>query len=135
MKDFGRADGKSGTGLRFSYLVFFNIILVLFFLYVILDRVVPRGGLDISLPKVITSAPVTGRGRIVVIREDGGIFLNASVRASGAKDLDTFFRGAAQADGPVLIKADQRAHVRDLVRVWDAARAAGVSQISIATNE
>jgi biopolymer transport protein ExbD len=115
--------------------VFFNIVLILFFLYVILDRVVPRGGLEISLPKVITSAPVTGKGRIVVIRQDGGILLDAAVRVSGVKDLDAFLLGAAQAGGPILIKADQRAHVGDLVRVWDAARAAGVSQISIATNE
>jgi biopolymer transport protein ExbD len=100
-----------------------------------LGRVLPRRGLDISLPKVLTSAPVTENGRVVVIREDGGIFLNASARVSGAKDMDVFFREAAQSGDPVLIKADQRAHVRDLVRVWDAARRAGVAQISIATNE
>lgn len=135
MKDFRRPGAASTPGLRFSYLVFFNVLLVLFFLYAMLDRVLPRRGLDISLPKVLTSAPVTEKGRVVVIREDGGIFLDASARVSGAKDMDVFFREAAQSGGPVLIKADQRAHVRDLVRVWDAARRAGVAQISIATNE
>lgn len=135
MRDLRRSGRASVPGLRFPYLVFFNIILVLFFLYAMLGHVLPHRGLEISLPKVLTSAPVTGKGRVVVIREDGGIFLGATVRASGAKDMDAFLREAAQLGGPVLIKADQRAHVRDLVRVWDAARRAGVTQISIATNE
>ncbi|MDD2866598.1 MAG: biopolymer transporter ExbD [Candidatus Omnitrophota bacterium] len=135
MRDFRRPGRASVPGLRFPCLVFFNVILVLFFLYAILGHVLPHRGLEISLPKVLTSAPVTGKGRVVVIREDGGIYLDATVRVSGAKDMDAFLREAAQFGGPVLIKADQRAHVRDLVRVWDAARRAGVTQISIATNE
>ncbi len=134
MKD-SKCSGAAVPGPRFPYLVFFNILLVVFFLYAMLSRMLPQGGLDISLPKVIASAPVTAKGHVVVIRQDGGIFLDASGRAAGTNDMDVFFLGAAQLGGHVLIKADQRAHVSDLVRVWDAARKAGVTQVSIATNE
>ncbi|MDD5020168.1 MAG: biopolymer transporter ExbD [Candidatus Omnitrophica bacterium] len=121
--------------LRFALLAFLNILLVLFFLYIVLGAILPQRGLGISLPKVLTSAPVTGIGRVVVIRQDGRIFLDRSGSPVDAGGLDVFFREAAAQGRHILIKADDRAQVKTLVRVWDAARRAGVAQISIATNE
>lgn len=124
-----------GIFFRSSFLVFLNLLLVLAALQIFLPRVLPSSGLDLSLPQVLTSAPVTKHSLTLTIDKKGNVFIAGQRHPATENELSVFLDSLDSFKTSLLIKADHRASIGQLTRIWDAARRKGVRQISIATND
>ncbi|MFA5039789.1 MAG: biopolymer transporter ExbD [Candidatus Omnitrophota bacterium] len=120
---------------RFPFLVFLNLLFVLVVLQNLMPRLLPSSGLDVDLPRVISSEPVNKNSPGLILERNGGIYLDGVEGPASSETLEIFLDGLKSRDASVLIKADRRATIGQLTRIWDAAREKGIRQISIATND
>lgn len=90
-------------------------------------------GLHVDLPRVITSEPISRKGFIVSILSDDSFLLEG--RRISDRELNRFLAAQQNRDFQVFIKADRRARVATLVRIWDLCREYGASTVSIATHD
>lgn len=132
---FKRPYSKRQTRLeaRLFYPFFFGIffLLIIFFLF-FLPKALRPCGFSVSLPYAVSCEPVSGQDRVVSILKDNTLYLDGQMVS-----LTDLRRSLIQEDraSSVLIKADHRATIGTLVKVWDIFRDAGVEKISIATND
>jgi len=128
--------------------VLFNCLFVFLMFFLFSSFIVTPSGLSLSLPRGVTSEPLSGKGLIITLLKDDSIYLGdrktsilelkkilaSSLRASLIKG-SALSPSKEDARFSVLIKADTSASVGVLVRIWDMFKEAGVAKVYIATNE
>lgn len=92
-----------------------------------------QSGINVKLPKAVTSDVIKEENFIVTITGENVIYLNGAVTT--LKELKQQLGRPAGKDRPLLIKADRRASVGRIVDVWDLCRALGIEKINIATDQ
>jgi len=92
-----------------------------------------QSGINVKLPKAVTSDAIMEENIIVTITSENVIYLNSEV--STLKELKKALKSLKEKNLPLLIKADRRASVGRIVDVWDLCRHLGIERINIATNE
>ncbi|MBI5872803.1 MAG: biopolymer transporter ExbD [Candidatus Omnitrophica bacterium] len=110
-----------------------NILLVLLIFIAFLPSMVSSSGLSVEVPRVITGEAVSGKGYAVTIMRDNSIYFERQRVSFG--ELKGFFIAQNGKDFNVLIKADQKATVGTLAKIWDLCRDSGARRVSIATND
>ena len=109
-----------------------DIVFIMLIFFVVTASFVKESGIDVNRPEAETATKQDRANIFVAIDEQGVIWIDnrrvdvAQVRANIER------LHAENPQGSVVIQADEQAVTKQLVAVMDAARAAGVFNISIA---
>jgi biopolymer transport protein ExbD len=105
--------------------------LLVFFLLTASFVTTPNMGVE--LPKASTKAAASERrDLIVVVTREGAIQLDNRTLSPGALLAELRAEQKKRPDGRVLIQADTKAYHGQVVRVMDAAKAAGFTRLGVA---
>lgn len=91
-----------------------------------------QSGINVKLPKAVTSDVIKDENIIVTITGENVIYLNGVVTT--LKELTGTLQKFDYKTKPLLIRSDRRASVGRVVEVWDLCRDLGIERIHIATN-
>ena len=92
-----------------------------------------QSGINVKLPKAVTSDVIKEDNFIITITSENIIFLNDQLIT--LKELSNKLSYVKQHNKILLIKADKRASVGRIVDVWDLCRDLGIEKINIATTQ
>lgn len=106
--------------------------LLVFFMLFTTFKTTPFG-LQIELPKAVTSQPQRTEAFIVHITSDGSFFLKNDVISAEQLEVKIRHEIEANPDLPVIIKADKNTPYRFVVNVMDIARKAGAYRLALAS--
>lgn len=106
--------------------------LLVFFMLFTTFKTTPFG-LQIELPKAVTSQPQRTEAFIVHITSDGSFFLKNDVISAEQLEVKIRHEIEANPDLPVIIKADKNTPYRFVVKVMDIARKAGAYRLALAS--
>ena len=109
--------------------VMFNLLI--FFL--LTSNFVFQPGIQVSLPKAITSQAINSENIVITVTGQDLFFLNDSPIT--IDDLVVTLKAAAKENKSLLLKADTHASLGRVVEIWDLCRELGIPQINIATNQ
>lgn len=110
-----------------------NVFFLLFIFFVFTSSFIFQPGIRVNLPKAVTSEVIQQESAVIVITKDDHIYLED--REITYEELASRLSVIAKAKMGLLIKADSRASLGLIVKVWDMCRQEGVSQVNIATNQ
>ena len=110
-----------------------NVFFLLFIFFVFTSSFIFQPGISVNLPKAVTSEVMQQENTVIVITRDDKIYLED--RQISYEELASRLSVIAKAKTGLLIKADSRASLGLIVKVWDMCRQQGVSQVNIATNQ
>ena len=108
-----------------------NVIFLLLLFFMLASSFQTQAGINVRLPRAVTSEAVSPLNSQVVISPEGKVFLNG--RMIEENQLRETLN--ARPGSRVLIKADRKAPLGKVIEVSDLCRDSGASQISIATQE
>ena len=90
-------------------------------------------GIKVNLPRAITSDVIQTENLILIINKENKVFIEE--RLMTEEELKSRLNLAGQKSQPILIKADRRASLGEVVRIWDLCRQENVEKINIATTQ
>lgn len=109
-----------------------DIVFIMLIFFIVTTSFVKEAGIDVNRPGAVTSERKERASILVAITEDGQIWIDKrqiDVRAVRA-NIERLL--AENPHGSVVIQADKSSKNGLLVQVMDAARLAGVDNVSIA---
>lgn len=112
---------------------FLDVILLLLIFFMLYSPFTLQSGINVKLPKAVTSDVIKDENMIITITGEDVITLDGKIIA--IKELRQVLGQDANKSRPVLIKSDRRASVGRIVDVWDLCRHLGIERINIATNQ
>jgi len=92
-----------------------------------------QSGINVKLPKAVTSDIIKEENLIITITSENIIYLNSNI--STLEELKSELEKIKGKNNPILIKADRRSSVGRIVDVWDLCRNLGIERINIAINQ
>ncbi len=110
-----------------------DVIFQLLIFFMLSSSFTFQSGINVRLPKAVTSDVIKEENWIITITSENVIFLNEKIMT--LKELETALGKNKVADRAFLIKSDRRASVGRIVDVWDLCRKLGIEKINIATNQ
>ena len=125
-----RKSAKVEAGLRqidIAPLIDCVFLLLIFFMLTSSFVIIP--GINVKLPKALTSEEIDSRSLTVVISSEDIIYLEGKPKT--VKEIETFI-GKGKHDS-IFIKADSDASLGVVVKIWDACKKFGIEKIGIAT--
>ncbi len=108
-------------------------LLLVFFIYAMLSMTVQRG-IPVSLPGASTSEVDTRDYVVVVIDQNGELYVNDR-RVSPNEMLQAVLRSRGKRGVPVYVRGDRRAPLGKVVFVIDRLREGGVREVLLETGE
>ncbi|HQP91322.1 MAG TPA: biopolymer transporter ExbD [Candidatus Omnitrophota bacterium] len=122
---------KTHKGRSIDIIFFINIFIILLIFLFFFQYYPVSGGVPISLPKVISKSGFSKNKLIVTIPADNSfLFEGKKIEAGKLKDIISKNKSCE-----IFIKANSKAGIFSLVKVWNIARDAGCGQINIATDD
>jgi len=110
-----------------------DIVFQMLIFFMLTSSFIFQPGIKINLPKAVTSEVLHEQNVVVTVTGENLIYLDN--KAVTSVELNKkLVKEIGPAKKPILIKADRRASLGRVVEVWDLCRAAGISQVNIATN-
>ncbi|WP_417691001.1 ExbD/TolR family protein [Pseudidiomarina sp.] len=112
-----------------------DVVFIMLIFFIVTATFVKEAGIDVNRPEAATAVQKDRANILVAISETGEIWINkrqVDVRAVQA-NIERLY--AENPQGSVVIQADKLATTETLIKVMDAARAAGVFDVSIAAQE
>ena len=106
-------------------------LLLIFFL--LTSNFVLQPGIKVDLPRVLTGKALAVRNVELMVSGQDMVYFDG--KAITAEELGKLINQAAQRKQAVLLKADRQASLGRIAEIWDSCRNAGVTQVSIATNQ
>ncbi len=103
--------------------------------FIVTASFVKEAGIDVNRPDAATAVQKDRANILIAISESNEIWIDkrqVDVRAVQA-NIERLY--AENPQGSVVIQADQESNTRVLIKVMDAARSAGVYDVSVATDE
>ena len=110
-----------------------DVILMLLIFFILSTSLVSQSGINVKLPKAITSDAIKEENLNITITSENVIYLNSKIVT--IKELRAVLGKSANKNQPILIKADRRSSVGRIVDVWDLCRELGIEKINIATDQ
>lgn len=110
-----------------------DVIFLLLIFFMLSSSFTFQSGINVKLPKAVTSDIIKEENVIITITSENVIYLNDKVVT--LKELSAALTKLKGTERPFLIKSDRRASVGRIVDVWDLCRNLGIEKINIATNQ
>ncbi|MEZ4280919.1 MAG: biopolymer transporter ExbD [Myxococcota bacterium] len=109
-----------------------DVVFIMLIFFIVTASFVKEAGVDVTRPPAVTSEPKDKGNILIAITESGQIWIDR--RAVDASSLQAHIERlhGENPQGAIVVQADKNSQNSLLVTVMDAARDAGVTQISIA---
>src|SRR5690554_21557 len=112
-----------------------DVVFILLIFFIVTALFVKESGIDVNRPEAATAVQKDRANILVAISDSGEIWINKRQVDARAVQANIERLYAENPQGSVVIQADKKATTETLIKVMDAARAAGVFDVSIATQE
>lgn len=112
-----------------------DVVFIMLIFFIVTASFVKESGIDVNRPDAATAVQKSRANILVAISESNEVWINkrqVDVRAVQA-NIERLY--AENPQGSVVIQADEMANTKTLIEVMDAARSAGVFDVSVATDE
>ncbi|MBE92730.1 MAG: biopolymer transporter ExbD [Idiomarina sp.] len=112
-----------------------DVVFIMLIFFIVTASFVKEAGIDVNRPDAATAVQKDRANILIAISENNEIWIDkrqVDVRAVQA-NIERLY--AENPQGSVVIQADEESNTRVLIKVMDAARAAGVYDVSVATDE
>jgi biopolymer transport protein ExbD len=110
-----------------------DVVFIMLIFFIVTASFVKESGIEVNRPEASTSQAKPRASILVAINEQNEIWLNKRKIEESQVRANIERLHAENPQGAVVIQADQEAKTKTLVAVMDAARAAGVKDVSLAT--
>ncbi|MBP9854262.1 MAG: biopolymer transporter ExbD [Candidatus Omnitrophica bacterium] len=111
---------------------FITVIFQLIFFF-ILSSFTFQSGINVKLPKALTSDLIKEDNIIIKITGENITYLNNQVITQ--KELEQILEESTGKNSSVLINADRRASFGRIMDVWNSCRNKGIERVNIATEQ
>jgi biopolymer transport protein ExbD len=112
-----------------------DVVFILLIFFIVTASFVKEAGIDVNRPEAATAVKKERANILVAISDTGEIWINKRRIDVRAVQANIERLKAENPQGTVVIQADKRSTTDTLIKVMDAARAAGVFDVSIAAQE
>lgn len=112
-----------------------DVVFIMLIFFIVTASFVKEAGIEVNRPEAATAAKKERANILVAISDKGEIWINKRRIDVRAVQANIERMHAENPQGTVVIQADQKATTDVLIKVMDAARAAGVFDVSIAAQE
>ena len=112
-----------------------DVVFIMLIFFIVTASFVKEAGIDVNRPEASTAAAKPRATILVAISDKGEIWINKRKVDVRAVQANIERLKAENPQGSVVIQADKEANVDKLIKVMDAARAAGAYDVSIAAAE
>ncbi len=110
-----------------------DCIFLLLIFFLLTSNFIFQPGIEIDLPKAVTSEVVQENTIVITVTSDNRFYLNEAPITF--IELKNKLKRIAGKQKPILIKADKDVSLGKVVRIWDFCRDIGVDRVNIATNQ
>ncbi len=110
-----------------------NIVLLLLVFFLLSSSFITQSGMNINLSKVVTSS-VLEENNINITLGSGNVFY-VEGRPITIGELKGLLKKINVVKGSVLIKADSKAYLKNLVEIWNLCREIGLERVNVITAE
>ncbi|GAF89917.1 unnamed protein product, partial [marine sediment metagenome] len=90
-------------------------------------------GIKVNLPRAITSEALSEKNIIITITAENLIYMDGKLVT--INELSSRLKNIASFRKSILIKADEKASLGRVVKIWDICRQEGISKVNIATSQ
>lgn len=108
-----------------------NIVLLLLVFFLLSSGFIAQSGMNINLSKVITSS-VLDENNINITLGSGNVFYIEGKPVT-IGELKELLKKLNVSKGSVLIKADSKAYLGNLVEIWNLCREMGLERVNVVT--
>lgn len=111
-----------------------DVVFIMLIFFIVTASFIKESGLDVNRPDAPTAQKVEDANILVAISETNEIWIDRRRVDPRAVRANIERLHAENPKGSVVIQADKKSFNETLVTVMDAARAAGVTNVSLAAN-
>lgn len=112
-----------------------DVVFIMLIFFIVTASFVKEAGIDVNRPDAATAVNKDRASILVAISDTGEIWINKRRVDARAVQANIERLHAENPQGTVVIQADKKATTETLIKVMDASRAAGILDVSIATQE
>lgn len=112
-----------------------DVVFIMLIFFIVTATFVKEAGIDVNRPEAATAVQKERANILVAISDKGEIWINKRQIDVRAVQANIERLHAENPQGSVVIQADKKATTETLIKVMDAARSAGVFDVSIAAQE
>jgi len=112
-----------------------DVVFIMLIFFIVTASFVKETGIEVNRPEASTSQAKPRANILIAINDMGEIWIDKRRVDESQVRANIERMHAENPQGTVVIQADQEAKTRLLVAVMDAARAAGVYDVSLATEK
>lgn len=112
-----------------------DVVFIMLIFFIVTASFVKEAGIDVNRPEASTAVSKPRANILVAISATGEIWINKRKVDDRAIQANIERLRAENPQGTVVIQADKLATTEKLIKVMDASRAAGVFDVSIATDD
>ena len=112
-----------------------DVVFIMLIFFIVTASFVKEAGIDVNRPEAATAVKKERANILVAISDKGEIWINKRQIDVRAVQANIERLHAENPQGSVVIQADKQATTDTLIKVMDAARSAGVFDVSIAAQE
>lgn len=112
-----------------------DVVFIMLIFFIVTASFVKESGIEVDRPNASTATAKPRASILVAINEQGEIWINKRKVEEGQVRANIERLHAENPQGAVVIQADEEAKTKLVVTVLDAARQAGVSDVSLATED
>lgn len=111
-----------------------DVTFIMLIFFIVTASFVKQPGVDVNRPTAQTAAPPEHGSIFVAVAPDDQVWIDGHVIAPASVRSEIERLKAENPEGGVVIEADRSAHNKAVLAVMDAAKQAGVTDITIAAN-
>ena len=112
-----------------------DVVFIMLIFFIVTASFVKESGIEVNRPDASTSAAKPKASILIAIDEQGEVWINKRKVEESQIRANIERLHAENPQGTVVVQADEEARTKVLVLVMDAARQAGVYDVSLATEE
>ncbi len=112
-----------------------DVVFIMLIFFIVTASFVKESGIDVSRPEAATAVKKERANILIAINAKGEIWINKRRIDVRAVQANVERLHAENPQGTVVIQADKKSTTEMLIKVMDAARLAGVYDVSIAAQE
>jgi biopolymer transport protein ExbD len=112
-----------------------DVVFIMLIFFIVTATFVKESGIDVNRPEAATAVKKERASILVAISDEGEIWINKRQVDIRAVQANIERLKAENPQGSVVIQADKKSTTDTLIKVMDAARGAGVFDVSIAAQE
>lgn len=112
-----------------------DVVFIMLIFFIVTASFVKESGIEVNRPDANTASAKPSASILIAINELGEIWINKRKIDEGQVRANIERLHAENPQGTVVVQADEEAKTKVLVAVMDAAREAGVNDVSLATEK